>query len=75
MHYVYILKSKKNGNLYIGSTPNIVKRLEEHNAGKSKYTKKFLPWSLVYFEGYLATDDAIKKESIILNTEVGLRHS
>ncbi len=62
MHYVYILKSKKRGSIYIGSTNNLVKRIKEHNAGKDEYTKKFTPWTLVYFEGCLSEDDARARE-------------
>ena len=33
MCYVYILLSKKDGELYIGSTPDLKKRIEKHNNG------------------------------------------
>ena len=46
---VYILKSIKNGRYYIGSTGNIERRLEEHNAGKVYATSKTKPWSLGIF--------------------------
>ena len=35
--YVYVLKSLKDQRLYIGSTNNIERRIQEHNGGKSKY--------------------------------------
>jgi len=62
MHYVYILKSKKNGSIYIGYAVNVLERLKKHNAGMNKYTKKFTPWVLIYFEGYFSKEDAIKRE-------------
>jgi putative endonuclease len=62
MYYVYIIKSIKFKNMYIGQTNNLVKRLAEHNTGKSLYTKKYLPWKLVYFEGYAGQDDAHDRE-------------
>ena len=62
MHYVYILKSKLNGATYIGQTNDVDKRLQEHNAGLSKSTKRYMPWNLVYFEGHLSKLDAIKRE-------------
>jgi len=62
MHYVYIIKSKKYGVLYIGYTVNLVKRLNEHNLGLSKYTKKYLPWKLVYLEGCANERDAKDRE-------------
>jgi len=35
MFYVYILKSEKDGKLYIGYTNDLKRRLEEHNSGKN----------------------------------------
>ncbi|MEK7131222.1 MAG: GIY-YIG nuclease family protein [Patescibacteria group bacterium] len=71
MYYVYILKSGKDGSLYTGLTVNIDKRLVEHNAGLSAYTKSKLPWYMVWhcvfgdkhkaalFEKYLKTASGI----------------
>lgn len=33
---------------YVGSTDDLDWRLERHNMGWGKYTKRGLPWSLVY---------------------------
>ncbi len=43
MYWVYILKNKNNNNLYIGSTSDLKKRIEEHNNGKNRSTKPYLP--------------------------------
>lgn len=48
MYYMYILKSKLNGQIYIGSTNDLKNRLVEHNNGKGISTKRYMPWSLVY---------------------------
>jgi len=53
MYFVYILKSKKTGSLYVGKTNNLVRRIKEHNNGDNPSTKRYLPWICVYFEGYL----------------------
>ena len=63
MFYVYILRSMKNNNLYTGSTNDLRKRFEEHNAGKSEYTKKYRPYEIVYYEAYKSEVDARKRES------------
>ncbi|MBI2024478.1 MAG: GIY-YIG nuclease family protein [Candidatus Harrisonbacteria bacterium] len=63
MHYVYLLKSKKNNSLYIGRTINLAQRLKEHNHGLNLSTKRYLPWQCIYFEGYFAEEDAKKRES------------
>ncbi|MBU2101190.1 GIY-YIG nuclease family protein [Patescibacteria group bacterium] len=62
MFYVYILRSKKSNGLYIGPTNNLKRRIVEHNSGKSSYTKKYMPYELIYFEAYKAEADARKRE-------------
>ncbi len=47
-YYLYILKSQKTGKLYIGQTQNLEERLSRHNQGREKYTRKGLPWMLLY---------------------------
>jgi len=52
MAYVYILKSLKNGKFYIGSTLNIEERVKKHNNGYVYYTKRNLPFELVFKQEY-----------------------
>lgn len=73
MHYIYLLQSTKNNSLYIGCTSDLNKRIQEHNEGKSSYTKKYLPWKLVYFEGYCAKVDAYNREHSLKLHAQGLR--
>jgi len=63
MYYVYILKSNKDDNLYIGYTNDLRMRLKEHNTSFSKATKSRLPLKLVYYEAYLSEKDAKERES------------
>ncbi|KKS84195.1 MAG: hypothetical protein UV60_C0026G0002 [Parcubacteria group bacterium GW2011_GWA2_43_11] len=63
MFYVYVLVSKKDGKLYIGSTNNLKKRFEMHNDGKVESTKPRRPFVLVYYEAYADESDARKRES------------
>ncbi|HLA26193.1 MAG TPA: GIY-YIG nuclease family protein, partial [Patescibacteria group bacterium] len=53
-----MLQSKKNGEIYTGSTNDLRKRVSEHNNEKSKSTKRYAPWELIYYEAYKAEDDA-----------------
>ena len=62
MYYVYVLKSKSCDATYIGFTTNPVRRLEEHNSSKSPATKRYLPWKIVYLEGYADRENAIDRE-------------
>ncbi len=60
---MYILKSKKDGDLYIGSTKDLRKRFEEHNEGHVESTKPRRPFQLVYYEAYRIEKDARLRES------------
>ncbi|MBI4303503.1 MAG: GIY-YIG nuclease family protein [Chloroflexi bacterium] len=57
MWYVYVLRSSRDNNLYIGSTNDIRRRLSEHNSGKVDSTKNRMPFSL---EAYFAVRDQPK---------------
>ena len=63
MFYVYILKSKKDHQLYIGSTNDLRRRLKEHNSGDIFSTKPRRPFELIYYEAYVAEKDARRRES------------
>ncbi|MBW8049636.1 MAG: GIY-YIG nuclease family protein [Cytophagales bacterium] len=62
MYYVYLLKSKKKDFIYIGSTPDVKRRLLEHDEGKVKSTKYYTPLQLVYYEAFLDKNDALDRE-------------
>ena len=47
---VYAILSEMNGGIYVGMAMDAGKRLKEHNAGKSKYTKGIRPWRTLYRE-------------------------
>ena len=63
MFYVYILKSIQHKRLYIGFTPDLRRRLTEHNAGNVRSTKAYTPYRLVYYEAYTSEDDARTREA------------
>jgi putative endonuclease len=63
MYYVYILKSIKDDNLYIGYTNDLRRRLIKHNTSSSRTTKPCLPLKLIYYEAYLSEKDALNRES------------
>ncbi|MCL5004676.1 MAG: GIY-YIG nuclease family protein [Patescibacteria group bacterium] len=62
MFYVYVLKSKKDGELYFGHTNDLIKRLKEHNLGLVRSTKSRIPLYYVYHEAYASKEDAVKRE-------------
>ncbi len=62
MFYVYILKSKKDNKLYIGSTNDLRRRIVEHSKGKVSSTSDRRPLELVYYEAYKIEHDARLRE-------------
>ena len=68
MYYVYILHSEKLKKKYIGSTRDLRKRFKSHNKGKNSFTKKGIPWNLIYYEAFTNKNDA-RNEELFLKTE------
>ena len=62
MYHVYVLKSKKDNSLYVGYTNDIERRLKEHNRKLVSYTRDHSPWNLVYYETFIAIEDARLRE-------------
>ena len=68
MFYIYILYSQSADKFYIGQTPDVQKRLREHNnpVEKSKYTAKYIPWELIlYFPVSNERGEVMKIEKFI----------
>ena len=62
MFLTYILKSKKDNKLYIGSTGNLERRLFEHTQGLVKSTKNRRPLELIYKEIFNTKEEAQNRE-------------
>lgn len=62
MYYFYILRSQKNGKLYLGSTPDLKERLKSHNNGENQATKPNVPYELIFYSGFQDKQDAINCE-------------
>ncbi len=65
MFYVYVIKSKKYGQLYIGSTNNLKRRIIEHNKGGVESTKNKKPYKLIYYEAYEVGTDSRRREKML----------
>jgi len=63
--YVYVLKSIKDGSLYVGSTHNIEERIMYHNKGYNLSTKLKAPWELVEVEVFGNVSVALKRERFL----------
>ncbi len=73
MHYVYVLRSKKDGNLYVGHTVDLLKRMEHHNKGIVESTRNRRPLELIYYEACIKQKDALHREKY-LKTAYGKRY-
>lgn len=62
MFFVYLLKSQKDGNYYIGQTSDLDQRLIEHNSGFVQSTKYRTPFDMIGFEKYSTRDEARWRE-------------
>jgi len=62
MFWMYVLKSNKDGKLYIGSTGNLERRLREHVQGLVKSTRNRRPLALVYEETFSTKEEAQNRE-------------
>ena len=71
--YVYVLRSLKDGQFYVGLTRDLRARLHLHNSGKVPSTKRRVPLELIYWEGCLDESDAAQREKY-LKTAWGKRY-
>jgi putative endonuclease len=61
--FVYILASKRNGTLYIGSTEGLTNRVAEHKAGtRAGFTSKYGVHILVHYEQFETREGAFRRE-------------
>jgi predicted GIY-YIG superfamily endonuclease len=66
MWYVYVLLSRRDGKLYVGSTNDLKRRLKEHHDGLCKSTTHRRPFEL---EAYVA----VREERTARNLESYLK--
>lgn len=64
-YYVYVIQSRINGQIYVGSTNNLRVRFKEHNAGKVMSTKRYMPWKLIYYEAYISENMTRHREKAL----------
>lgn len=69
MFYVYCLESIEKGDLYVGCTTDLKRRLVEHNQGLNFSTKRYKPWKVIYYEACVDEDDAKRREKYFKTTQ------
>lgn len=68
LFYAYIMASKRNGTLYLGSTSDLIKRVWEHkNKLTPGFTAKYNVHMLVYYETHETYVEAARREKRFKN--------
>ena len=65
MFTIYVLRSEVDGGLYKGFTKDLSIRIAQHNNGKTKSTKGYMPWKLVYSEIVSTLEEALLREKYL----------
>jgi putative endonuclease len=66
LFFVYILASQSHGTLYVGSTPDLIRRIWEHKIkAVPGFTAKYGVGRLVWFEAHASMAAAAKRENQI----------
>ena len=61
--YTYIVASGRNGTLYVGSTDDLPRRIEEHRDRlRDGFTVKYGCTILVWYEVFESRDEAFRRE-------------
>ena len=69
-YHVYVLQNAA-GKYYIGVTEDILRRVEQHNSGDSRWTKGKGPWVLVWQSPKLPLGDARRLENLLKRQKGG----
>lgn len=64
-YYIYVLRSKKDKDFYVGYTENLKSRFEQHCNGQVISTKQRRPLELIYSEVCLNKHDATHREKYL----------
>ncbi|HKM89393.1 MAG TPA: GIY-YIG nuclease family protein [Candidatus Acidoferrales bacterium] len=66
--FVYVLESLSTGRYYVGSTSDLMHRLEEHNAPEtnpSRWTRSRGPWKLVFSKEFGSAAESLRAERFV----------
>ena len=65
LYKVYVIKSAKDGRIYVGLSKDIEQRINDHNKGRVFSTKGYKPWSLIYVENCGDRPEARRREKYL----------
>ncbi|HCA81471.1 MAG TPA: hypothetical protein DEP53_17205, partial [Bacteroidetes bacterium] len=61
-YFVYALRSLTHNYIYVGLTSDVSKRVAQHNEGRERTTRPYLPFELILIEGFETRAEARKRE-------------
>jgi len=70
---VYIIKSGKDGENYIGSTADVEKRLRQHNLGENISTRSRRPFELIFKREFDNKSEVLRYESWLKKQKGGYK--
>ena len=62
MYYLYVLLSKAKKKTYTGIAKDVKARLKEHNAGRVKSSRPYMPYEIIHTEPFNIYHEARMKE-------------
>jgi len=65
MYTIYAIYSKVDFRIYVGFTSDLKQKLKDHNAGRTKSTKGYVPWKIFYTEEAETRTEARKREKYL----------
>ena len=65
LYIVYAIESEVDARIYVGFSNDVAKRLKQHNARKTKSTKGFIPWKIIYTEEIMGRLNARDREKYL----------
>ena len=67
MHYLYVIYSPSIDRYYVGESPNVINRLDQHNSHyfRKGFTKAAQDWKIVLSTAWEHKDDAMYLEKFM----------
>lgn len=66
MFFVYVIVSKVKGlRFYVGMSEDSETRLKQHNSGRTKSTKGYIPWEIFFTEKCSTRKEAREREKYL----------
>ena len=62
VYYVYILESLTSGKWYYGSSSKLLRRIDDHQSNRARYTRFKGPWTLIFVREFDNKADSLQFE-------------